>query len=109
MRGNSLVEFTLMAKRLRVDGGAVEVSVGREGGGEVNDTHLAHKSPLSSSVPHREEDEDEGEGVAGKGYVSKELSLSPLRDNVHLPHLHGCRSVENYERLNFINEGTYGR
>jgi cell division cycle 2-like len=26
----------------------------------------------------------------------------------HIPLLHGCRSVEVYERLNHIDEGTYG-
>lgn len=27
---------------------------------------------------------------------------------LHIPLLHGCRSVEAYERLNHIDEGTYG-
>ncbi|GJQ13931.1 hypothetical protein GpartN1_g5722.t1 [Galdieria partita] len=34
---------------------------------------------------------------------------SPLVQVKHLPVLTGCRSVDNYERLNFIEEGTYGR
>ena len=28
--------------------------------------------------------------------------------NVHVPLFHGCRSVENYQRLRYIDQGTYG-
>eukprot|EP00871_Galdieria_phlegrea_P001289 jgi/Galph1/2160/GphlegSOOS_G834.1 len=34
---------------------------------------------------------------------------STMTDVSYLPVLTGCRSVDNYERLNFIDEGTYGR
>ena len=35
--------------------------------------------------------------------------LSPARVKfIHNPLFHGCRSVENYQRLNYISAGTYG-
>jgi hypothetical protein len=33
---------------------------------------------------------------------------SKKQKEAHIPLLHGCRSVEEYKRLNFIDQGTYG-
>jgi cell division cycle 2-like len=42
--------------------------------------------------------------------VTRVSTMDPLAGAkpLHIPLLHGCRSVEVYERLNHIDEGTYG-
>jgi len=50
----------------------------------------------------------EKEETATDNHERRQGRLLRTRDNVHIPLLHGCRSVYEYESLNFIDEGTYG-
>mmetsp|Transcript_9304 Transcript_9304/g.40591 ORF Transcript_9304/g.40591 Transcript_9304/m.40591 type:complete len:367 (-) Transcript_9304:55-1155(-) len=60
------------------------------------------------SAEDRKRKAAKGAEVGQKEGESEQLAF-PSADGKYLSHLTGCRSVENYERLNFVDEGTYGR
>lgn len=60
------------------------------------------------SAEDRKRKAAKGAEVGQKEGESEKLAF-PSADGKYLSHLTGCRSVENYERLNFVDEGTYGR
>ncbi|CAE7526458.1 CDKG-2, partial [Symbiodinium microadriaticum] len=79
---------------------ATVITVGNvEGGGMPTDCDGETVIPVASKS-------DQLKAVLTGGDITAEDSYGA--SNRHIPLFHGCRSVDVYRRLNFIDQGTYG-
>ena len=69
----------------------------------ANQLRAQQLQQLQQQQQQQEEEEEEEEAVR-RAEKAKPHAVAAA----HHPLFHGCRSIEEYERLNFIDQGTYG-
>lgn len=77
-------------------------------GGAMSGGDAGAAASIKASDPIATGGGDVAPSISGAGSRDVARPRRTHAENAHIPLFHGCRSVENYQRLNYISAGTYG-